>query len=286
MTLRGAAAALLLAAGALAAPAAATVPVPPLSGHVVDQTGTLSVEQKAVLEQDLAAFESAKGSQLAVLMVATTAPEAIEQYSLRVAEKWKLGRKRVDDGAILVIAKDDRALRIEVGYGLEGALTDLTSKRIIDETIVPRLRRQDYFGGILAGIGRIIDVVNGEPLPPPQADATAGRGGFGPFVPVLVILALGIGGALRAALGKLPGALLTGGIVTAIAWMLAGTLGLALLAGTIALVFTLVGGGMVGRSIGGFYGGMGGGGGFGGGGGGGFSGGGGSFGGGGASGRW
>src|ERR1017187_5170898 len=118
--------------------AGAQVPVPPLTGRVTDQTATLSAEQKAVLEQTLQAFEARKGSQLAILLVPTTAPETIEQYSLRVAEQWKLGRKKVDDGAILVIATTDRALHIEVGSGLEGALNDATSKRIISEIIAPR----------------------------------------------------------------------------------------------------------------------------------------------------
>ena len=114
------------------------IAVPPLTGRITDQTATLTADQKAALEQTLQAFEARKGSQLAVLIVSTTAPETIEQYALRVAEQWKLGRKKVDDGAILVVAKTDRALRIEVGYGLEGALNDATSKRIISETIAPR----------------------------------------------------------------------------------------------------------------------------------------------------
>ena len=120
--------------------AVALNPVPPLTGHVIDQTGTLTTEQMATLEQTLTAFEARRGSQLAVLMIASSAPEAIEPYALRVAELWKLGRKKVDDGAILVIAKDDRATRIEVGYGLEGSLNDATSKRIISDTILPRFK--------------------------------------------------------------------------------------------------------------------------------------------------
>jgi uncharacterized protein len=121
--------------------AGAQVPVPPLTGRVTDQTATLTAEQKTALEQTLQAFEARKGSQLAVLLVATTAPETIEQYALRVAEQWKLGRKKIDDGAVLVVAKADRALRIEVGYGLEGALNDATSKRIISEIITPRFKQ-------------------------------------------------------------------------------------------------------------------------------------------------
>jgi uncharacterized protein len=249
---------------------------------VTDQTGTLTAEQKASLEQTLTAFEARKGSQLAVLMVRSTAPEAIEPYALRVAEQWKLGRKRVDDGAILVVAKDDRALRIEVGYGLEGALTDLTSKRIISETILPRFKQQDFYGGVSAGVTQIIAVIDGEPLPEPAGMPAIGAGDVRQFTPILFVLALAVGGVLRAVLGKVPGALVTGGVVGAIAWFLVGAASIALMAGVVALIVTLLGGGMVGRGLGGYYGGgrggLGGGGGF--------RGGGGGFGGGGASGRW
>ncbi len=280
----------LLSAGLLAcalgwsAHGAAQVAVPPLTGHVIDQTGTLTSEQKAALEQTLTAFEARKGSQLAVLMVASSAPEEIEQFALRVAEQWKLGRKKVDDGVILVVAKNDRAMRIEVGYGLEGALTDLTSKRIISETILPRFKGQDFYGGITAGVEQIIRVVDGEPLPAPSTRSSQGIGDVQQYAPMLFILALAVGGVLRAALGKLPGSLVTGGVVAVIAWFVVGAISLALVAGVVALFVTLMGGGMLGRGMGGYYGGGGRGGGMGGGGG--FSGGGGGFGGGGASGRW
>ena len=285
----GAIKALLLAfAFGCSALAAAQVPVPPLTGHIIDQTGTLTAEQKATLEQSLAGFEARKGSQLAVLMVASTAPEEVEQFALRVAEKWKLGRKKVDDGAIVVVAKSDRAVRIEVGYGLEGALNDLTSKRIISETILPRFKSQDFYGGIAAGVEQVIRVVDGEALPAPSARSSQGIGGFGDvqqYAPMLFILALAVGGVLRATLGKVPGSLVTGGVVAVIAWFVVGAISMALVAGVVALFVTLMGGGMLGRGLGGYYGGGGRGGGMGGGGGG-FSGGGGGFGGGGASGRW
>ena len=142
--------------------AAADVAVPPLSGRVVDQTGTLSAGDISALTQTLKNLETRKGSQVAVLIVPTTAPETIEQYSIRVAEAWKIGRKKIDDGALLVVAKNDRKLRIEVGYGLEGALTDVTSKRIIDEIIVPKFRNGDFAGGISAGVDRIVAVIDGE----------------------------------------------------------------------------------------------------------------------------
>jgi len=260
---------------------AAQVPVPSLTGHVIDQTGTLTTEQKATLEQSLVEFEAKKGSQLAVLMIASTAPEEIEQFALRVAEKWKLGRKRVDDGAIVVVAKNDRSVRIEVGYGLEGALTDITSKRIISETMLPRFKEQDYFGGVMAGVGQIIRVVDGEPLPAPSGVSGESQGSLQQYVPMFFIVALAVGGVLRRILGKLLGSVVTGGVVAMIAWFLIGAAAMAVGAGVIALLVTLMGGGMLGRGMGGYYGGMGGGGR-----GGGFSGGGGGFGGGGASGRW
>ena len=266
------------------AAAVAQVPVPALSGRVVDQTATLSAEQKGALEQTLQAFEARKGSQLAVLIVPTTAPEAIEPFALRVAEQWKLGRKKVDDGAILVVAKNDRALRIEVGYGLEGALNDATAKRIISETITPFFKQGDFNGGITSGVSQIIKVIDGEPLPAPTT--RNGRSGSGnseiqQYFPILFVLVLVIGGVLRSVMGKVPGAITTGGAVAVVAWLIAGAVSIALGAGVIALLFVLLGGGMGGRGFGGVYGGLGRGSGSGG-----FGGGGGGFGGGGASGRW
>lgn len=259
----------------------AELAVPSLGARVTDQTATLSSEQKATLEQTLQAFEKLKGSQIAVLIVPSTEPETIEQYALRAAEQWKLGRTKVDDGALLVVAKNDRALRIEVGYGLEGALNDATSKRIISEVIVPRFREGDFYGGISAGVDRMIRVIDGEPLPEPEGRTAGGSGDIQRYVPVIFLLALAVGGVLRAALGRFPGALVTGGVVAVAAWLFAGALFIAFIAGLIALLFTLFGGGMGGLGVGGHGGGFGRGG-FGGG----FRGGGGGFGGGGASGRW
>ena len=261
----------------------AQVTVPPLTARVTDLTGTLTREQQAGLERMLQEFEARKGSQLAVLLVPTTAPEAIEQYALRVAEQWKIGRKQVDDGAILVVAKNDRALRIEVGYGLEGVLNDATASRIIREIIAPRLREGDFYGGINAGLDRMMRLIDGEPLPEPVRSASAGEGAFVQSLPVLLVAAL-IGGALlRALLGRFLGAAATGGVVGFLAWTLAGAMAIAVLAGVLAFFFTLAGGFGARR---GYYGGIGlprtGGWG----GGGGFRGGGGGFGGGGASGRW
>src|ERR1700727_1618281 len=145
----------------------ADVAVPPLTGRVVDQTGTLSASDIAALTQTLKGLELRKGSQVAVLIVPTTQPETIEQFSIRVAEAWKIGRKKIDDGALLVVAKNDHKLRIEGGYGLEGALPDVTARRIIDEILVPRFKRGDFGRGISAGVNRIIGVIDGEQLPAP-----------------------------------------------------------------------------------------------------------------------
>ena len=280
---RGALLACALLVGSLVA--GAQVAVPPLGARVTDLTATLSAAEVAALDKTLEGFEARKGSQLAVLMVATTAPETIEQYALRVAEQWKLGRKKVDDGALLVVAKADRTLRLEVGYGLEGALNDATSKRIISETIVPRFQQGDFHGGIAAGVGQIIRVIDGEPLPAAGAGRAVGAGGIQQYVPVILILALVLGGVLRSMLGRFPGALATGGAVGFVAWLFAGAVSIALAAGAMALVFTLLGGGrggFGGLGAGGLRGGFG----RGGLGRGGFGGGGGGFGGGGASGRW
>ena len=258
--------------------ALADVAVPPLTGHVVDQTATLTSDQLASLERNLQAFEALKGSQFAVLLVPTTSPETIEQYALRVAEQWQLGRQKVDDGVILIIAKNDRALRIEVGYGLEGVLNDATSKQIISEIITPYFKQGDFYGGIAAGVEQTIKVINGEPLPEPRAKFVGDNKNIQDYLPIFFILALVIGGFLRAIFGKVFGALATGGIVAFFAWLLVGAVFVACIAGVIALIFTLMGGGG-GRGMGSFgTGGFGGGGGF--------SGGGGGFGGGGASGRW
>ncbi len=268
--------------------ALADVAVPPLTGRVVDLTATLSPDQVAALEQKLKAFEDRKGSQLAVLIVPTTQPETIEQYALRVVEQWKLGRKKVDDGALLLIAKNDRKLRIEVGYGLEGALNDATSKRIIDEIITPKFRSGDFAGGISDGADRILKVIDGEPLPAPKPEGELpDLGLIGEYFPFLLIVVLVGGGIFRAIFGRLLGSLVAGGGVAFFIWFFLGALSIAAIGGLIAFVVTMIGDSIV-SSGGGGRGGYGGG--FSSGGssssGGGFSGGGGSFGGGGASGSW
>ena len=222
--------------------ATADVAVPQLTGRVVDQTGTLSSGDIASLNQKLRDFENRKGSQVAVLIVPTTQPETIEQFSLRVAEAWKIGRKKIDDGAILVVAKNDRHLRIEVGYGLEGALTDVTSRRIIDEVITPKFRTGDFAGGIADGADRIIRVIDGEPLPAPARSTSfsSDLSDFGPVVPFALFASLFVGGILRTMFGRLLGSVATGGVLAAIAWFLAGSVGLALVVGLIAFVLAFI----------------------------------------------
>src|SRR3954467_15449672 len=215
-------------------PAFALVAVPPLTGRVVDQTGTLSGGDIASLTQSLKDLETRKGSQVAVLIVPTTEPESIEQFSIRVAEAWKIGRKKIDDGALLVVAKNDRHLRIEVGYGLEGVLTDVTSKRIIDEDITPKFKSGDFAGGIAAGIGRMIRLVDGETLPapePPHWQDSNLLSHFDPFNPFVIIGFVVLGSMLRALFGRLLGSAATGGVVATVAWFIAGSLGMSVLLG-------------------------------------------------------
>jgi uncharacterized protein len=278
--------------------AAADVAVPPLTGRVVDQTGTLSGDDIASLSGKLKDLETRKGSQIAILIVPTTAPETIEQYSIKVAEAWKIGRKKIDDGALVVVAKDDHHLRIEVGYGLEGSLTDVTAHRIIGEVITPKFKAGDFPGGISDGIDRMIKVIDGETLPAPEPPHWQQQGSFNgldllnPFTLFGLVI---VGGFLRTVLGRLIGATATGGIVAAVAWFIAGSIAASLLAGVVGFVIAMfadafVPTGPAGRGRGGYGGGYSGGGwssggssrdsdsGF--------SGGGGSFGGGGASGSW
>jgi uncharacterized protein len=223
----------------------ADVAVPPLSGRVVDQTGTLSSGDIARLTQTLKNLEARKGSQVAVLIVPTTAPETIEQYSIRVAEAWKIGRKKIDDGALVVVAKDDRKLRIEVGYGLEGALNDATAKRIIDEVITPKFRSGDFAGGISAGVDRIVGVIDGEPLPAPapapqrqqSSDLTAFLNPLNPFTIIAILV---LGGILRGVFGRLVGSLATGGLIGLVAWFIFGSLIVSAFAGIVASIFTML----------------------------------------------
>jgi len=229
---------LLLAAG-VAGPASAQVPVPALAARVTDLTGTLSGEAVTRIEGKLKDLETRKGSQIAVLIVPTTQPEEIEQFGIRVGESWKLGRKSVEDGAILIIAKNDRHLRIEVGYGLEGALPDAIAKRIIAETITPHLKQGDFDGGVEAGVDQMIGVVNGEPLPEPDRRWEGSRG-IGNLLPLLLIVVFVASGIFRAIFGRVFGSVATGGLAGGIAWLLSHVLPIGFGAGLIALLFSLL----------------------------------------------
>lgn len=259
----------------LALSAWAQVAVPDLSRRVTDLTGTLSAGQVAALENRLAAFETQKGSQIALLIVPTTQPEDIAQFGIRVAAQWKVGRKKIDDGVILIVAKDDRKLRLEVGYGLEGVIPDAVAKRVIAETITPYFKAGDFYGGIEAGVQQLMRLIEGEPLPPPGGADREGNDG------ALVILIVGgmVAGWLLSALMSRPAA---GGIAA----LGSGAVGAFLLGFSPLLLFVAVfvfAGVATGFRHGGGWTSGGGGGGFGGGS---WGGGGGGFGGGGASGSW
>lgn len=260
--------------------ALAEVAVPHLQARVTDLTGTLTAQQASELESLLRAFEARKGSQIAVLMLTTTQPDSIEQYAIHVAEQWKLGRKGVDDGALILVAKQDRTMRIEVGYGLEGALSDAVTKRIISEFMTPHFSQGDFYGGIRAGVEQSIKVIEGEPLPRQARKATARDGVhfFENTLPVAMLFIFVVGGLLRTFLGRFLGSLVAGGVSFFGAWLLLGSFVIALVIAVIVLLITISGSSRGGPFIGGGGGSFGGGGGF--------SGGGGGFGGGGASGRW
>jgi len=267
----------------------AQTPLPKFEAYVTDLTGTLTAAQQASLEEKLTAFQKRKGAQIAVLILPTTEPEEIAQFGVRLAEAWKVGRKGVDDGAILIVAKDDRELRIETQYGLEGVLSDALAGRIINDTIVPLFKQGDFYGGVNAGVDQMIRVVDGEPLPAP--DPAWKPGGAMPSLPVLLFAGFAFASVLRSLIGRGPAALLAGVGGGGIAWWLTSKLLFAGVVGVGAFLVVLLmgfgggfGGGRGGRVFrdigrGGFGGGGFGGGGFGGGMGG-------RGGGGGASGRW
>ncbi len=291
----------LAAAGAIAcaaAIAAADVAVPAFTARVTDLTGTLSAAQLQTLESRLAGFERGKGSQVAVLMLPTTEPETIEQYSIRVAEAWKVGRAKIADGVILVVAKDDHRLRVEVGRGLEGAIPDAIAKRVVSDVIAPQFKAGNFYGGISAGTDALMKVIEGEALPAPQSGVTI-NGVHRPIdfqvLFVLFVVLVFADAVIKRLFGRVLGAGVSGAIVAAIVWFVAGAIVFAVLGGLVGFLIALASGmgGPGGSSHGGWPGGgwsgggwSGGGGGFGGGGGGFSGGGGGDFGGGGASGNW
>jgi len=290
---------LTLLCGVIAAQAQPLLPIPPLSGRVVDQTGTLSSAQQSALTAKLAAIEAQRGSQVVVLIVPTTQPEDIASYGYRVADAWKVGRRDVGDGIVVIVAKNDRRINIEVAKAIEGAIPDVLAGRIINEQIKPAFKANDYAGGLNAAVDRLDKAIGGEGLPAPSRNAGKPSGGLGggfDFQDLAIFLFVGVpilGAIVTGVFGRKLGALITGGAVGGIGFWLTTSLLVAAGAGLIAMFLVGVmgmGASGLGRGRGGpiIWGG-GGGGGFGGGGGGGggfSSGGGGDFGGGGASGSW
>ena len=282
--------------------AQSVLPIPALTARVIDQTGTLAAAQKKALEAKLTNLEQAKGSQVVVLMVATTAPEDIASYTQRVGDTWKIGRKAVGDGVLVVVAKDDRRMRIAPAKTLEGAIPDVLAARIIDESMKPLFRAGDFAGGIDAAVDQVTALINGETLPAPQWNQSGGAAqssdsGMGwQDLAIFLFFAVFVGGPIvRSIVGNKLGALLVGGGAGLIAFVVTTSIAIAAVAGILALLVTLFGaaagalrptgrrggGGGWGGGGGGWSGGSssGGGGGF-------SSGGGGNFGGGGASGDW
>ena len=253
------------------------VAIPPLTNQITDLTQTLTAEQSAQLSEKLAAFEGQKGSQIAVLIVPSTQPEDIAQYSIRVVEAWKIGREKQDDGVLILVAKNDKKMRIEVGYGLEGAIPDLIAKQIISEVMSPSFKQGDFYGGINNAIDTILKLIDGEQLSAPLAQNASTN--LENMLPLLLIGGLVFGGILRSIFGEFLGGTFTGGAIGFLAWILGGGILMAIVFGVIAFLVTLAGIGGIGQ-----LGGLGAG--FGGRGSGPFSGGGGGFGGGGASGGW
>jgi uncharacterized protein len=290
--IRACAAALLLALAwaAPAQPAPGLQPIPPLTGQVIDATGTLPAQDRAALGAKLAALEHDKGAQVVVLIVPTTVPEDIAAYANRVGNAWKIGRKNVGDSLLLLVAKNDRQVRIEVAKTLEGAVPDLAANRIIEEAITPAFQRGDFAGGLSAAVDQLGALIRGESLPPVAARPAGAGQDPGGLLAIFFFIVFVAGGVARSLLGRGLGSAVTGAAAGALAWLLTASLILAVAGGVLALLLALFGGLAAGRKGGGWAGPvfLPGSGGFGGGfGGGGFSsGGGGNFGGGGASGRW
>ena len=218
------------------------VAIPPLQAHVTDLSGTLSAAQQAQLEQQLAAFEKARGSQIAILIVPTIGPEVIEQFSIRVAEAWKIGRRNHDDGVLVSVAKNDRKMRIDVGYGLEGAIPDAIAKRIISETMAPKFRQGDFAGGLSAAVTQMEKLVEGESLPPASSadrGSTSNEGKLEQLFVIGLMLSVVAGGVLRAVFGRLVGSGLSSGLVGAAAWFITGSMLVAGVGALIAFIFVL-----------------------------------------------
>ena len=233
-------------------------PVPALDAPVVDTTGTLDAATRDRLEQRARALQQRKGSQLQILVVASTRPEPIEQYAQRVFDAWKLGRQGVDDGVLLVVAKDDHRVRIQTGYGLEGAIPDVLAGRVIQEYLVPKFRAGDFAGGVDDASQQLVRLIDGESLPPPMTVAPQGKGASDlPFGLIAAFIAASVARGLLRAIPAVLRGLVTGGIAAAVVWWILSIAPLAVLAGALGFVYGLVrpagGGGYSGSSGWGSY---------------------------------
>ncbi len=216
-------------------------PIPALSARVIDTTGTLDAAQRQALEDKLSAFEIANGSQIVVLLLPTTQPEDIVAYTQRVGDSWKIGRKDIGDGLLLVVAKNDRAVRIATSKTLEGAIPDLAARQVIDRAITPRFREGDFSGGLNAGIDQISAFISGEKLPAPDGSKGAGDpGSHGLHFVFLFFIAVPFAARLFSAImGRKFGTVLTGSAIGVLTWLLTASLVLGVLAGMAGIVFAL-----------------------------------------------
>jgi uncharacterized protein len=216
------------------------VAIPALQTRVTDLTQTLTPDQQSQLEAKLKAFELEKGSQIAVLIVPSTKPEEIEQYSIRVVDAWKLGREKQDDGILILVAKNDHKMRIEVGQGLEGAIPDLIAKRVVSEIMSPSFKQGDFYGGINSATDKLMGLVSGEKLAPPQSPANHVNMSFENSLALFVVICMMLGAFLSSVLGRFLGAGATAGIVGGLYWLFAGVLGMSVFLAIGAFAFTLL----------------------------------------------
>lgn len=236
---------------AIAAPLdGGVLPVPALTARVMDQTGTLDSAQRQQLEDKLAAFEASQGTQIVMLLVPTTQPEDVAAYANRVFNAWKPGRKGIGDGLLLVVAKQDRKIRIEVGRTLEGAIPDLAAKRVIDEVMTPAFRQGDFAGGLDQCADRLMALVRGEGLPAPAARSSTAEEVDWTNLALLLFIALPVLGAVaRRLLGHRLGTLVTGGLVGLVTFSLTASLLLAIGASLLATLFTFLAGTSLGSAV-------------------------------------
>ena len=246
----GLAALWLTFAPAVAAPLdGGVLPVPALTARVMDQTGTLDSAQRQQLEDKLAAFETSQGTQIVVLLVATTQPEDVAAYANRVFNSWKPGRPGIGDGLLLLVAKQDRKIRIEVGRTLEGAIPDLAAKRIIDEVMTPAFRQGDFAGGLDQAADRLMALVRGEGLPAPAARPSTGEVDWINLAVLLFIALPVLGAVTRRLLGRKLGTLVTGGIVGFLTFSITASLLLAIAAGIMGTLLTFIAGTTIGSAL-------------------------------------